>query len=129
MNNTLSPLTTNIMQMYTEGKSRKDIAFQLGMTQAEVAGILAKPEIQSAVTDIIKTTGDAIVAKNLGLIEDIISDKLAKLKTDNKDMSSATSKDIVDLMSIVNSMMVQRDRLDTTQDGNTYISILNGILK
>ena len=129
MNNTLSPLTTSIMQLYSNGKSNKDIAFELGMKQSEVSSILAKPEIQQAVTDIIKTTGDAIVAKNLGLIEEIISDKLKRLREDNKDMSSATSKDIVDLMNIVNTMMVQRDRIQENQDGNTYISILNGILK
>ena len=86
----------------------EDQAFELGMKQSEVANILSKPEVQQAVADIIKTTGDAIVAKNLGLIEDIISDKLKRLKADNKDMSSATSKDVVDLMNIVNTMMVQR---------------------
>lgn len=129
MSNELSPLTTNIMQLYSDGKSNKEIAFELGMKQSEVSSILSKPEIQEAVTNIIKTTGDAIVAKNLGLIEEIISDKLKKLKTDDKDMSQATSKDVVDLMNIVNTMMVNRDRIQNEQDGNTYINILNGILK
>ena len=125
----ITPLTENIIQLYSAGKSKKDIAFELGLSSSEVTRVLSKPEVQKMVEEIIKTTGDAIVAKNLGIIEDIIADKLAIIKNNpDKSLADATNKDVVDLMNIVNSMMVQRDKLKQEQDGNTYIQILNGIL-
>jgi len=127
---TITPLTEKVVELYSRGVKKKDIAFELGMTTVEVTRFLAKPEIQILVNDIIKTTGNAIVAKNLGLIEDIIEAKLERIKnTDDKTMADATSKDIVDLMSIVSNMTIAKERLETEQDSNTYIQILNGILK
>ena len=121
-------LTQEVVELYSEGLQPKDIAMRIGVPTREIIKLLSQPEVKKMVDDTITSIGNAIVAKNMMIVDEIIKAKLKKIDEGSGDLSSATKKDIIDLMKITSDIVLAKEKVTKDDTGNTYISILNGIL-
>jgi len=127
------PLTLNeraVCEMYADGKSVRKISQELGISESGVQKILNAPHVKEYVKDLIKEQYASLKEGRLRIINKIIEDKLQKLEeTYGDDLSKATSKDVVDLIVVVDNMMKEREKKELGTENNTYINILNQVLK
>ncbi len=121
-------VTQEVVELYSEGLQPKDIAMRIGVPTREIIKLLSQPEVKKMVDDTITAIGNAIVAKNMMVVDEIIKAKLKIIEDGDVDLSFATKKDIIDLMKITSDIVLAKEKLTKDDTGNTYISILNGIL-
>jgi len=136
----LKPLTKieqEIVSMYSEGISVKDIAIELGVNTPVVKRILNKPEVRQITNDLIMNYGNTLKAEKLRLLGSIVDDKLKEMEEQvdedgNKTgrLADITNKDIVDLLQIMDSMQKEEEKAKLgTNTNNTYIQLLNNIME
>ncbi len=129
----IKPLSINeraVCELYAEGKSIKHISNTLGISESGVNKILNTPHIKEYVKELITEQYSTLKEGRLRIINKIIEDKLQVLEEKyGDDLSKATSKDVVDLIVIVDQMMKEREKKELGTEGNTYINILNQIIK
>ncbi len=129
----LKPLSINeraVCELYAEGKSVKYISNTLGISESGVNKILNTPYIKEYVKELITEQYSTLKEGRLRIINKIIEDKLQVLEEKyGDDLSKATSKDVVDLIMVVDQMMKEREKKELGTEGNTYINILNQIMK
>jgi len=127
------PLTLTeryIAELYAKGLSSKKIATVLGLRQQVVSRVLQKPELRNFVTELVNAQYTTIKEGRLRVLNKIIEDKLEALEREyDGDLSSATKKDIVDLIQIVDNMLKEKEKAELGTGGDTYVNILQQIIK
>jgi hypothetical protein len=126
----LTSLEYKVCELYAEGASTKIISETLGAPVTTVKAILSRNHVKSVISEMVRDQYLTLKEGRLRVINKIIDDKIRKLEEETDgDMSSATKKDIVDLLVIADSMLKEREKaeLGTTQD--TYVQVIQQIMK
>jgi len=124
----MTPLETQICELYSVGKSTKGIAEELGISPSTVRNTLGKPHIKDFVSELVNAQYASSVEGRLRIVNKIIDSKLEKIEEEyDGDFSKATKKDVVDMLMIADGMLKERQKKELGTSDNVYLSIVNQI--
>jgi len=123
----ITDIESKVLELYSQGISRKAIAYQLDIPVNSVSSIISKPDNKRRLAEIIEEREIYLKTKHLGILEDI-TDKM--LETAEGDILATVGKnrDILDVMDITNKLTkeTEKKRLGTANNNN-IINILNSL--
>jgi len=132
----LSLIDRQIVDMYSSGCSLKSISLELGCPPSIIKRVLAKPEVRDIVNSLVMDTGVALKAERFRLLNAIIEDKLKVIEEQIDEdgnptgrLANASNKDIVDLISLVDSIGKEKEKKELgTGTNNIYLQLINGLM-
>ena len=124
----MTVLETDICEMHSLGKSTAYIANFLGINPSTVRNTLAKPHIRDFVYELVNAQYLSKLEGRIRIINSIIDAKLEKVEKEaGGDMSTASRKDVVDLMSVVDGMQKEKQKKELGADSNVYLQIISTV--
>lgn len=123
----MTVLESDIAEYYSMGDSSTLIASKLGITASTVRNTLAKPHIRDFVSELVSASYLAKKEGRLRIINKIIDAKIEKIEEAGGDFSTATKKDVVDLLQISDVMLKEQEKKDLGVSDNVYLNIINQV--
>jgi predicted transcriptional regulator len=128
----LNAIEWKIAELLSKGKTRKEVANELGISISEVYTIANRKPVKHKVEEMTSTIANEVLNKHVRLLDAIIESKLEKLEKEGKELSEITNKDIIDLLNQLSKLRAENDMVETraklTSDGGGYASILQSII-
>lgn len=119
-----------ICELRADKKTNQEIAVYLGISTTQVKKVLAREHVRSFLKDLINAQYELSKEYRLELMDKIISAKIKDIEnSENPNFSSATKKDLVDLLLIQDSMLKEREKKELGTNEDTYVTLLQQIIK
>jgi len=124
----ITSLERNVCELYAEGKSLVAISNELGIPENTVSKILKKPECKNLVEEIVMELNAASKIGRVRILNKVIEDKIKKIEENGGDFSTATKKDLVDLIAIMDNILKEKEKAELGNNESTVINILQQVL-
>jgi hypothetical protein len=119
-------LEEEILELYSQGKTKEDIANELDIPLNVVRRVFYKPKVREKLTELIEAREVLLKEKHLELLEKL-TDEMVQEAMEKGDLKSLLSKgrDILDVMSLTNTLLKEQEkrRLNTGEQ-NVIVNIL-----
>ena len=116
-----------IVELYTKGLSRQDIALQLDVPISVVNRTFNKPNIKEKIAEVIELRELMLKEKQTAILEEI-TDKMVEKAKEEGDITSLLGKnrDILDVIYATDKLNKEQEKKRLgTSDQNVMINILN----
>jgi len=136
-NNNIAPKGLNVfevkvVELLSQGKKKKEVADELGMSLTEVYNISNRKAVKVAVEQSVSEITTSIIKRNVPLMSAVIEDKLLQMEEEGGRLADLTKKDVVDLIGELSKMNAAAINSETKQSmmnqENGYAQLLQQIL-
>ena len=119
-------LEEEILELYSQGKTKEDIANELDIPLNVVRRVFYKPKVREKLTELIEAREVLLKEKHLELLEKL-TDEMVQEAMEKGDLKSLLGKgrDILDVISLTNQVTkeMEKKRLNTGEQ-NILINIM-----
>ena len=113
-----------VLELYTKGYSRKDIAYRLDVPLKTINKVFNKPNIKSKLEEIVEQRELLLKTKHSEILNEI-TDSLIESVDDPKELLNK-GRDILDVISITNQIFKETEKKRLGSGGESVIvNILN----
>jgi len=123
----ISNLERQVCEMYAEGYSTDLISAEVGLDTKTVTNILRKKKNKELVKELITELNIASKEGRLRIMNRIIEEKIKAYEQNGKSLAESTTKDIPDLIMMVDNMLKEREKKELGATDNPVINILTQI--
>lgn len=124
---TYNIIEEQILELYTKGLNRQDIALQLDIPIKVVNRVFNKPNVKEKIAEIIETRELLLKEKHTAILDEL-TDKMLEKAREEGDLTDLLNKnrDILDVIYATDKLNkeLEKKRLGTS-DQNVMINILN----
>ena len=124
---TYNIIEEQILELYTKGLNRQDIALQLDIPVKVVNRVFNKPNVKEKIAEIVETRELLLKEKHTAILDEL-TDKMLEKAREEGDLTDLLNKnrDILDVIYATDKLNkeLEKKRLGTS-DQNVMINILN----
>jgi len=117
-------LDEEILELYTKGYNRKDIAYKLDLPIKTINSVFNKPNIKDKLIDVVEQRELLLKVKQSEILNEL-TDELVDNAENITDLLGK-GRDILDVISVTNNVMKDTEKKRLGQSGeNIIVNILN----
>jgi len=117
-------LDEQVLELYTKGYSRKDIAYKLDLPIKAINKVFVKPNIKDKLVEIVEHRELLLKVKQSEILNDL-TDELTENAENMTDLLGR-GRDILDVINTTNAMMKETEKKRLGAGGeNVIINVLN----
>lgn len=127
----LSLVERAVCELRADKKTNLEVALFLGISSNDVKNIINRKHVKEFLQQLINAQYDVTKEYKLELLSKVIDAKLKALEDEDGkiDFANSTRKDIVDLLLIQDSLLKEREKKELGTSEDTYITLLQQIIK
>lgn len=125
----LSTLEQTVVEQYIMGKSKREIATELGLPPKDVTALLNRKDVINYLTVAQREFENARKDRMLALMNRVVDDRIKKIEEEGGDFSDLTRKDTLDVIALMDQIQKEREKAELGNDKQSiYINLVQQLM-